>query len=172
MKMKNVIFILIVEVFITLDFLHVDKPELDSQFTTIVSIGKTKGKFYLCDDNEDDFWKLYQQKVEQEDEDLSLAEVLPEKDKIRPLLFDIDLSVSFEGVVGQMRTSSSFRQLTSEDQTERETCTRNDFGATCRTTASWSGPKDQPGVILQVGLDPRINKTYLMFSCQFMVLCM
>ena len=85
---------------------------------------------------------MYQQKVE-EDEDLSLAEVLPEKDKIRPLLFDIDLSVAFEGAVGQMRTSSSVRQLTSEDQTERETCTRNDFEPTRSNTPGWSGPKDQ-----------------------------
>ena len=58
---------------------------------------------------------------------------------------------------------SSVRQLTSEDQTEREKI------PTQSGKLAWSGPKDQPGVILQVGLDPKINKIKRTFFCQFMV---
>ena len=79
-------------------------------------------------------------------------------------------SVAFEGAVGQMRTSSSVRQLTSEDQTERETCTRNDFEPTRSNTPGWSGAKDQPDLILELhaaswsGPKDQQNKTDIFLS--------
>ena len=52
--------------------------------------------------------------------------------------------MAFEGAVGQMRTSSSVRQLTSEDQTERyQFPTQSGKLAWSGVTPGWSGPKDQ-----------------------------
>lgn len=69
------------------------KPADDTSYICINTIGKEKRAYYLVEDLEEEFWRLYLERIADGDDDLDFCEVFPSRSQLRPLVVDLDLYV-------------------------------------------------------------------------------